>query len=107
MTNSSIAPAKYWRDSKEWPHLLGQTGVVIASSLVHSGLAELDPLSPYYLVLVKLSNAHNTLSTHLFLGASGYKFKTGMAVQCVLRRLSSSQNGLIHYGIKVVPKLLP
>ena len=107
MTNSSIAPAKYWRESKDWPHLLGQTGIVIASSLVHSVLPELDDLAPYYLVLVKLSNPDDTSSTHLFLGASGYKFKTGMRVQCVLRRLSSSQNGLIHYGIKVIPKQLP
>lgn len=100
----SISPAKYWRESQNWHVLIGQTGTVIASTLVQLGLPELANSAPYWLVLIKFNNQDSKQQTlQLFLGADGHSYKENDQVECVLRRFSSPGNGLIHYGIKVSP----
>jgi hypothetical protein len=99
----SISPAKYWRETRDWPHLLGQTGKVIAATQVQFGLPELNQSAPYWLLLVKHDNKKVAPILHLYLGADGYAYQTGDSVVCVLKRFSSPGNGLIHYGIKVAP----
>lgn len=99
----SISPAKYWRETRNWPSLLGQTGTIMAATKVQFGLPELMQSAPYWLLLVKHDNKSLTPSLHLYMGADGYSFKLGDRVVCVLKRFSSPGNGLIHYGIKVAP----
>jgi uncharacterized OB-fold protein len=99
----SISPAKYWRETRVWPQLLGQTGKVIAATEVQFGLPELNHSAPYWLLLVKHDNPKITPTLHLYLGADGHTYQTNDRVICVLKRFSSPGNGLIHYGIKVAP----
>ena len=104
MTNTaSISPAKYWRETQNWPKMIGQTGTVIAATFIQFGLPELVGSSPYWLVLVKNDDPKAESPLHLYLGSDGYSFKENDHVKCVLRRFSSPGNGLIHYGIKVIP----
>jgi uncharacterized OB-fold protein len=102
-TIDSISPAKYWRESQNWSDLLGQTGKVIVATEIQLGLPELEDSTPYWLVLVKLDNKNRKLQLQLFIGSSGHTYKENDRVRCVLRRFSSPGNGLIHYGIKVLP----
>jgi hypothetical protein len=104
MTNAnSISPAKYWRETRDWPKLIGQSGVIIAATRVQYGLPELSASSPYWILLVKSNDPKSPSPIHLYIGADGYNYKERDRVQCVIRRLSSPGNGLIHYGIKVLP----
>lgn len=104
MTNSdSISPAKYWRETQNWPKLIGQKGTVVAATLIQYGLPELTQSAPYWILLVK-NNDSKKQTLRLFVGADGYTFKENDHVKCVLRRFSSPGNGLIHYGIKVIPE---
>lgn len=98
-----VTPAKYWRETKDWPLLVGQTGVVVAATLIEVGLPELVDSSPYWLVLVKLDNQKNISRLKLFIGSDGHSYQQNDHVVCVLRRYSSAGNGLIHYGVKVSP----
>ena len=99
----SISPAKYWRETQSWPLYINQTGTVIAATLIQFGLPELSQNAPYWLVLVKLEQNINKISQKLFIGADGNSYVLGDKVKCVLRRFSSPGNGLIHYGVKVIP----
>lgn len=104
MTNlDSISPAKYWRQAQKWPKLINKTGVVIASTKVEHGLPELSASAPYWIVLIKFNEEIEGRKIHLFLGADGHSYKINDKVKCVLKRMSSAGNGLIHYGIKVAP----
>lgn len=104
MTNiNSISPAKYWRETQNWPKIIGQTGTIIAATLIQFGLPELSESSPYWLVLVKNDDPKSSSPLQLFMGADGHTYKEKNHVKCVLRRFSSPGNGLIHYGIKVIP----
>ena len=95
----AIPPAEYWRKSKSWSQKLGQTGTVIASTLIYHGLPELADSTPYWLVLIK----HPDSTHQLYLGADGYSFQVGDKVKSVLRKLGSRDSGLINYGLKVIP----
>ena len=99
----SISPAKYWRETQNWPKLIGQTGTVVAATLIQYGLPELMGSAPYWILLVKNDDLNSASSLHLYVGADGYRYKEKDHVKCVLRRFSSPGNGLIHYGIKVIP----
>ena len=104
MTNhNSIAPAKYWRETKNWPTYIGQTGKVIAATRIELGLPELSSSAPYWLVMIKYDNPQTTSSIDTFLGTDGHSYKENDHVICVLRRFSSPGVGIIHYGIKVSP----
>lgn len=99
MTPTPLPPARYWRESKNWASKLGRRGKVIAVTTVNLGLPELEDHLPYSLILVK----HENNDLQLYMGGDGYEFKAGDQVKCVLRKISSQEKGLIHYGIKVIP----
>jgi uncharacterized OB-fold protein len=102
-SQSGISPARYWRETQNWAESIGQTGIVVAATRIEMGLPELESSTPYYLVLIKYDNQKTNKSLELFIGADGHSYKENDHVKCVLRRFSSPGNGLIHYGIKVMP----
>ena len=101
-TPNSISPTKYWRETKNWSSLIGQTGVVVAATRIELSLPELSGSTPYWLILIKYDNAKIQPSLGMFIGADGYSYKENDHIICVLRRFSSGELGIIHYGIKVL-----
>lgn len=96
MSNST--PAAYWRQTSDWAPWLGQTGTVIAQTLVHVSSPELAALTPYAYVIVEFGQQRIEC-----VGADHQPLAVGDRVQCVLRRAAiPSPSGLIPYRIKVV-----
>jgi hypothetical protein len=80
---TAISPAVYWRQSKNWPNLLGQTGTVI--------------LATTNFALVDINGKKYELMT-----VPGYQPRLNDKVVCVFRRLSTpTSSGLINYGLKI------
>ncbi len=75
----------------------------MAATQIQFGLPELTQSTPYWLVLIKLDVHQTTPVIKLYLGADGYTYRPNDHVKCVLRRFSGLGDGLIHYGIKVLP----
>lgn len=101
---TDIQPATYYRQSQDWQHWLNKTGRVVVATTVRVAAPEFQELTPYSFVLVEFSDKSTGKTRHGFIGATNCEFKSGSRVKCVFRRLGTvSCQGLISYGIKVVP----
>lgn len=92
-----MKPAQYWRQNKEWSKWLGRKGKVVASTMVRVAAPDRSLFTPYSYVIVEFGKER-----HEFMGASNDELVIGDVVECVLRKIGTSEkHELIQYGIKV------
>ena len=70
-----IHPAAYWRESKHWSKLIGQTGQVVASTMIRVSSPSLQAYAPYSLVIVEFADQRREL-----MGPPGVEFRPGQKV---------------------------
>lgn len=92
-----ITSVPYWRQNTSWSVWLGKKGKVILSTLLQISSPDQKAYLPYSFVLVDFGGEKRE-----FMGIKGEVFESGDVVECVFRKVSSpSEEGIIHYGIKV------
>jgi uncharacterized OB-fold protein len=98
-----MQPTQYWREAKQWPELLGKTGVVVVSTVIRVAAPELASQTPYSFAIVEFAanDAGEKIRREL-MGVGHQTFVAGDKVKCVLRKLGTpSKTGIIPYGIKI------
>lgn len=97
-TNSNFnLPAKYWRKNKDWARLLGETGVVIASTAIRITSPQYKQFVPYDLAIINVGSQKLEL-----MACHGQKLTKGDRVRLVLRKAAAgSSSGLIDYQLKL------
>lgn len=87
---------KYYRNNKNWSKLVGKTGKVLASSLIHVSSPELSKFSPYSFMIVKIDSTKYEL-----MSVAKEELNPGDLIKCVLRKSEiTNQREVIGYTIK-------
>lgn len=97
-------PPQYYRNNKNWRHLLGKTGVVKFATTLEVASPELEDFLPYCFLVVELENKESGNQTNNLIEVMGEAktlFKQGDKVVLELRKLSVPDNySVIPYGVK-------
>ena len=97
-----ISPVKIWRRQKKIRKILGKKGKVLTWTKIFTPGADFKKYAPYPVVLVELENKDKIYGQ--LVSYEEKDLKMGKEVVSVLRKVrSSSEEGVIAYGIKFKP----
>lgn len=96
------SPVKIWRNQKHIQSLLGKEGTIVTWTMIRVPPNNFTSLAPYPIAVVKFAQG-NTITAQV-VDYDPNTLKIGNNVKVVLRRITDpSIDGVIPYGIKVVP----
>ncbi len=96
------SPVKVWRNQKNITALLGKTGEIISWTYIRVPPSDFGDQAPYPVVLVALADSRRIMAQ--LVDFEPENLQPGQRVMTVVRRvMKPSTEGVIPYGIKVVP----
>jgi uncharacterized protein len=97
-----ISPVKIWRNQKKIASLVGKKGTIVSWTIIRVPPADFSSFAPYPVALILLDDGG--MMTAQLVDSDISQCKKGQRVLTVIRRVTQlSDDGVIPYGIKVVP----
>jgi uncharacterized OB-fold protein len=96
------SPVKIWRNQEHIRSLLDQEGIIVSWTIIRVPPGTHSEFAPYAMAIVRFKSGKQI--TVPLVDVVLEEVSIGLRVKTVLRRLTHpDQDGVIHYGIKVVP----
>jgi len=97
-----LSPVKIWRNQKKVASLIGKKGTIVSWTFIRVPPADFSSLAPYQVALIVFDEGGSMMAQ--VVDCETKHLKKGQRVITVIRRVTkASDDGVIPYGIKVVP----